>query len=352
LTRRRDAWVDGTESVCRKGLTSEKGGGTLGGLQVDLDLLREFERGLDPRYPERSKVPARVLGYGEISTVFAIQVEEARDLAFKRLPIFCTAEEMEEYQAAYEEYNHLLEEEIGLNMPPHGCATFISDTGRPIFYIIQKQLPYSSIGNRAMHLLPREDTLALVRRVLQELSKVWGFNARQHRLQVALDGQISNWSIEGFDPLNPRLEEGASLWYMDTSTPLFRIQGVEQLDPELFLRSAPSFLAWVLRLLFLEDVVNRYYDLHRVTVDLVANFYKEQRPDLIPDLVELVNEFCACEVAHLGVQPITEKEVRSYYREDALIWSLYLSMRKVDRFLRTRLLRQQYPYILPGRIKR
>lgn len=33
---------------------------------------------------------------------FAIQVEEARGLSFKRLPIFCTDEEMEEYQAAYE----------------------------------------------------------------------------------------------------------------------------------------------------------------------------------------------------------------------------------------------------------
>lgn len=321
-------------------------------MQVDLDLLREFEQGLDPRYPERSKVPARVLGYGEISTVFAIEVDGVRDLAFKRLPIFHTTGEMEQYQAAHEEYNRLLEEEIGLHMPAHGHVAFLCDTGRPIFYIIQKQLPYSSVGNRAMHLLPREDTLALVRQILLELSKVWSFNARQDRLQVALDGQISNWCIEGFDPQNPRLKEGASLWYVDTSTPLFRVQGVEQLDPELFLRSAPSFLAWVLRLLFLEDVVNRYYDFHRVAVDLVANFYKEQRPDMIPDLVERVNDFFAQEVAHLGVQPITEKEVRSYYREDALIWSLYLSMRKVDRFIHTRLLRREYPYILPGTIVR
>ncbi len=65
-------------------------------MRVDLDLLREFEQGLDPRYPERSKVPARVLGYGEISTVFAIEVDGVRDLAFKRLPIFHTTGEMEQ----------------------------------------------------------------------------------------------------------------------------------------------------------------------------------------------------------------------------------------------------------------
>jgi hypothetical protein len=44
--------------------------------------------------------------------------------------------------------------------------------------------------------------------------------------------------------------------------------------------------------------------------------------------------------------------VRAYYREDALIWSLYLSMRKVDRFLRRRVLGRAYPYILPEAIKR
>jgi hypothetical protein len=29
---------------------------------------------------------------------------------------------------------------------------------------------------------------------------------------------------------------------------------------------------WLIRLLFLEGVMTRYYDLHRVVVDLIANF--------------------------------------------------------------------------------
>lgn len=319
---------------------------------IDLDLLREFERGLDPRRPEQSRMPARVLGYGEISTVFAIEVEGMRGLAFKRLPIFQTEEEMAQYQATYEEYNRLLAEEIGLSLPLYGYAAFLTDTGRPIFYIVQEELPAPSVGNRAIHLLPRQDTLLLVRRVLEELCKVWEFNRRQARWQVGIDGQISNWAIESFDPEHPRLDKRARLYYMDTSTPLFRLQGEEQLNPELFLRSAPFFLAWLLRLLFLEDVVNRYYDFHRVAVDLVANFYKEQRPDLIPDSVAVVNEVFSRDAPYLGVAPISEAEVRSYYREDAFIWSFYLSARKVDRFLRTRVLHREYPYILPDKIQR
>jgi hypothetical protein len=54
----------------------------------------------------------------------------------------------------------------------------------------------------------------------------------------------------------------------------------------------------------------------------------------------------------LDVEPIGESEVRSYYREDALIWRLYLGMRRVDRTLRTRILGKEYPYILPGKITR
>jgi hypothetical protein len=43
------------------------------------------------------------------------------------------------------------------------------------------------------------------------------------------NGQLSNWV---------RVEErhNAVMYYIDTSTPLFRKDGVEQLDPELFLK--------------------------------------------------------------------------------------------------------------------
>jgi hypothetical protein len=316
------------------------------------NLLQAFEQGLDPRHPEHSPIPARVLGYGEISTVFAIQAEELQGLAFKRLPLFYNQEEVEAYQTAYAAYNRLLQEEVGLRLPAFGYASLTNKAGRPIFYIVQRQLAAHSIGNQALHLLPRDMIMPFVRRVLQELRLVWDFNRRQARLQIGLDGQISNWSIDGFDPSNPYVNSETMLSYLDTSTPLFRIEGEEQMDAELFLRSAPSFLVWILRLFFLQDVVDRYYDFRRVSMDLVANFYKEQRPELIPELVEVVNDFFATDAADLDLEPMTEKEVRAYYREDALIWTLYLWMRRVDRSLHTHLLRREYPYILPGNTKR
>jgi len=321
-------------------------------LDVKLDLLQEFEQGLDPQHPERSKIPASILGYGEISTVFEIRAKGLGGMAFKRLPLFNDMQEVDKYCATFKEYNRRLEQDIGIRLPPHSYAVFVNAAGRPIFYIIQQQLPSASIGNRALHHLPRDELIVFIRQILRELRKVWDFSQQQSRVQLAIDGQISNWAIQGFDPEQPRVDETTSLLYVDTSTPLLRMDGVEQLDTELFLRSAPSFLVWILRLVFLKDVVNRYYDFHLVAVDLAANFYKEQRPDLIPDVIGAINEFFTAEAASLGVKPLDEEEVRSYYREDAMIWSLYLAMRRLDRFIRRRLLRREYPYILPEHIKR
>ena len=82
--------------------------------QAERQVLEAFERGLDPRHPENSQIPAKILGYGEISTVFSIQVQGLESLAFKRLPLFRDAAEVERYRSTYEEYNRLLQDEIGV----------------------------------------------------------------------------------------------------------------------------------------------------------------------------------------------------------------------------------------------
>ena len=93
-------------------------------MQVDVELLKEFERGLDPAHPEQSKIPARVLGYGEISTIFEIQSDSVKNLACKRLPIFQTRDEVERYEQIYRDYNEILEKKTGINVPDYGFAWF------------------------------------------------------------------------------------------------------------------------------------------------------------------------------------------------------------------------------------
>jgi hypothetical protein len=321
--------------------------------KINLEFFQDFERAFDPRHPEQSAIPVKVLGYGEISTVLEIQTEELSGLACKRMPMFMDETEVEAYLKVYKKYLEVIEKQIGLTLIPSETL-WIKDpeSGRVILYILQEKMSPGTIGHSAIHNLTKEDVLALVSATLRELSKVFRFNQENKgEIEVGIDGQISNWAIAGFNPEQPELAKPVKLIYFDTSTPLMQIMGDEQLDPELFLRSAPSFLVWILRLLFLEDVLTRYYDFRLVAVDLIANFYKEQQPELVPDLVLEANNHLSSHFPEGEYEPITIKEVRSYYREDAMIWRLYLAFRKVDRFFHG-LLGREYPYVLPEKIER
>jgi len=321
-------------------------------VQVDIELLKEFENGLDPEHPEHSRIPAKVLGYGEISTIFEIDSPATRDLACKRLPIFNTKEEVDHYSRIYTDYNTTLQNEIGISVPDYGFAWFTTSKGNIIAFDLQHKLPGESIGNRAIYKLDTDNIRTLFLCVLRELMKLWAFNKANAERALGIDGQISNWSIAEFDAADPRINSSTRLLYFDTSTPLMKKGGVEQLDPELFLRSAPSFLRWLIRWLFLEGVMTRYYDARLVTIDLIANFYKEQRPELVPSLVAAANEFYNAEGKELGILPLTEKEINAYYSEDKTIWVVFLALRRFDRWLHKYILRKPYIYILPGNIKR
>jgi hypothetical protein len=325
----------------------------MSGPKVNVRLLREFEQGLDPRFPEKSAIPAKVLGYGEISTTLEIGISGEQDVAYKRMPMFRNEQEARDYETLYNEYVQVLQDRIGVQVVPSRIARVVEhDKDRVVVYIVQEKLPAETIGHKIIHHLSPDDVRKLVLAVLRQMRQVFDFNEKHHgALEVGFDGQISNWAVAGFDPQTPNLNGEIDLAYFDTSSPLLRKDGEEQLDPELFLRSAPSFLVWILRLFVLEDVVTRYYDFRRVAIDLLANLYKEQLPGLVPDLVDAVNEFFSTEIQKGVFQPISVKEIRAYYGEDAWIWRVYLAFRRVDRYLH-RILGKEYPYVLPGKIKR
>jgi hypothetical protein len=321
-------------------------------LKINPKKLEEFERNLDPENLKNAPFPANVLGFGEISTVLEIDLDEGKNIAFKRMPLFHSNDEVERYVNIYKTYIGQLET-LGVSTVPSDIITITPENKNYLaVYILQEKLPVKSIGHKAIQLLPEDEIHRLVRAILRELDKVFQFNqGSTENLSLGIDGQISNWSINKFDDKNHRLEEEIQLVYIDTSTPLMTKDGEEQLDPELFLRSAPSFLVWVLRLFFLEDVLTRYYDFRSVCIDLIANFYKEQHAELVPGLVEVVNDYFSPRIEEGVFDPLTVKEIKAYYREDAMIWRLYLAFRKIDRALH-RLLGKEYPYILPGKIVR
>ena len=324
----------------------------MGNFTIDEIILKNFEEELNPRKPEESKIGASILGFGEISTTFSIDAPHHEKFAFKRMPIFKTENEVSEYKIVFEEYHNLLDS-IALMIPPYDYSLIKTDDNRLVFFDIQKRLDSASIGSSIIHTVTDEEILIMVSKVFKELKKVWDFNKSNNmNMQIGIDGQISNWSAIGFNPDNPKISKDTEFYYIDTSTPFITKNDVEQLDAELVLRAAPSFLLWIIRWLFLEDVMTRYYDFHLVVVDLIANFFKEQRSDLIPRLIQLANDFFKKEGKDHYTKDITEKEIKKYYKEDALIWRVWLFFRKIDRFIMTRIFRRYYPFILPVKIKR
>jgi len=321
-------------------------------LAVDRELLKAFEEKLNPSKPEESPITAKVLGYGEISTIFEIIHESQRDIAYKRMPLFDDMQQVERYKDTYYKYDELLRE-IDIEIPEYGATDVITDDGRIVLYLYQRKLPSDSVANKIIHAVPDDEVMILVSKVLRELNKVWAFNRdNKPEIEVAIDGQISNWAIEEFNPEKLVIDEDVNLLYFDTSTPLMRENGVEMLDAELFLKPTPPIMRWVLKKFYLQDILDRYYDFRKVVVDLIANFFKEGRSDLIPKLVELANEFFSGEAVIPNITPTNYEEIKKYYKEDASIWSLYLNLRKIHRFIRTKILRKYYEFVLPGKVER
>ncbi|MDP2862908.1 MAG: DUF6206 family protein [Desulfobacterales bacterium] len=306
-------------------------------MNIDHDLLKKFEAGLNPQNLKDSSVPAVILGFGEISTVF--QIGGCAGIAYKRMPLFKDIASAERYAGQFLEYCNLLAES-GLKLP-ESQTVIVALPGRPVvLYIAQKILPPERFAHKLIHILNPDETVKMMEKILSHIELVWSFNREKKPLfELALDGQLSNWVF----PENLSGE----LYFVDTSTPLYRKNGVEQLDPELLLRSAPGFLRWMLRLFFLDDVMNRYYDRRQVCIDLAANLYKEQKPELLSLTVEMMNGMV------FGKEnPLSAGEVEKYYSTDRMIWALFLAFRRIDRFIKTKILMKRYEFILPGKIKR
>ncbi len=320
-------------------------------MDINIDLLKELELTIDTVNPEGGKVPIKILGYGEITLVFEI-VNDKYNYAYKRLPVFETREQAKKHEHIFLEYNRFLNEEIKINTPPLEIKWFETDKGKIIFYAIQEKIPSESVGNKVIHQVGKNDIKILVLKALREMKKVWSFNEENKTFDVGLDGQISNFAVTNYNPNNPKIDENSQLIYIDTVPPFYRKNGVEAMEIELLTRSMPSFIRGLLKLIFLQDLIDRYYDWRLVLIDLVANFFKEQKSELIPSLIKVVNSFLREEASSFNIEPLTLEEIEKYYKSDKFIWVLYQRMRLFDRFIKTKLLRKKYDYYLPGKIER
>lgn len=300
-------------------------------MQINPSHIQDFELGLNPQYPEKSKIPANIVGFGEISSIF--KINPYQDWVFKRLPLFNQQDDATVYIGKYNQYTKYLKQ-AGLKLPPDDA--FVITSKKVVLYLAQQAINKSDLCQNKLHTLPEKEAINMIEAIFIEIKKIADFNQIHQDIKLSIDGQISNWA-----------QVDNKLFYFDTSTPLFKINGVEQMNPELLLNSTPKALRWIIRKFFLQEVMERYYDLRLIYIDLIANLYKEQKPDFIKPSIDLANGLLS-----ESAQKITETEVEKYYKNDKLIWQLFLSFRKIDRWFSNHILRKQYEFILPENIKR
>ncbi len=320
-------------------------------MNINIELLKEFEKTLDTIHPERGKIPIKILGFGEISLVFEI-LDDPAHLAYKRIPIFDNEKQVKRHIWAYNEYCRILSDEIGLNLPEHDAIWFKNDKDEIKFYCIQQKIDPKAVGNKVIHHVSDNEIETLIILAMRELKKVWTLNRENPNLDVGLDGQISNFVVVDYDHNNPKVYDTSELQYLDTSTPLFRKNNIEAMEAELFLKSAPSFLRFLIKAFFVQEVVDRYYDWRLVAIDLIANFFKEQKPEIIHRLIRRINQFYREEAKEFEIEPITFEEVYKYYKNDKMIWIIFQNARRLDRYIKTRLFKKIYDFYLPEKIKR
>lgn len=270
-----------------------------------------------------------IIGFGEISTI--LQFQQQPHWVIKRMPIFDTDEQANRYLQNYLQYTMLLRE-AGLNIPL--SSELIIGNNPVTLYILQTAFPAERIASNALRTSNFEQQKIILQQLIQEIEKVFTYNLKYgNDYLLSCDGQASNWAIAG-----------DKIHFIDTSTPLFKKDNLEQLEYDLLLKSTPCFLRGIIRCFFLDDILERYYKKSQVYIDLIANLQKEQLGYLIPHAIQLVNPYLD--------KQLSEKIVTDYYRQDKITWQVFLAFRKFDRWMHKYLWHKPYQYILPEKVHR
>jgi Family of unknown function (DUF6206) len=286
--------------------------------------LRELDDLVERALADRDEDRLPVLGFGEISLVLAWPAQGPR-FACKRLPVFPTRERFAAYRATLEDYVDALRD-AGVDVIQTEMRGVPRPDGTVVGYVVQPMLPAEALAPEILR-----DTGAGSGHPL--VTEVVATAARAVSPQVGLDAQLANWMIDG-----------EALRYIDVSTPMiWGDNGRSRLDIEHLGRAYPAVLRTPLRRFLAPRILDGYRDLRKVYLDLTGNLLKERLERWLPAFLEQLNRYLD--------QPLSEREVRRYYRTDARLWAALLRVRRLDRAWH-RQLRRPYPFLLPGRIER
>lgn len=304
--------------------------------QVLSKMIREAELRMRP------KLRVIPLGFGEITRVLDLEgspldlwcdpeTGKPAKMVFKKMLPFPSREAAEHHAYWYLEYNRILRDKVGIEVPPFDVRIVGRGPGPVTVYMLQGRIdPERVCVGKFLERLTPASAAILYRMILKEYSKVYNFNKRHtpEGIQIGIDGQIPNWAIREFKGSPETLTGEEGLIYLDTTVPMIRIEGRDVICPEIYFQTLPSFARTFIKALNIDKVVlNRYYSFRTIMLDFVSNFIVRHRPDLVPLLIELSNEALFSTFWEENWPPITREEVQRYYTKDVFIWRLWRSLK-------------------------
>lgn len=264
-----------------------------------------------------------VLGYGEITLVLGWPTA-APEVAVKRLPVFASAEALARYEELLRDYLALLRRR-GVHAVETDLHAVAAPGGARRAYLVQPLVPRARLLGDALRAEADPGRGAALLDALAAATSAAVDDA------AGLDAQPSNWAVR---------DDGASLAYLDVSTPMLRdASGRDRLDAEVFLSIYPWALRPALRRVA-RTVLSGYHDARTVLLDAASNLHKDGLDAWIPALLAAAN-------ARLDGPPISRDEVLRYFAQDKRLWLLMQRLRRADRAWQRRVRRRAYPCLLP-----
>jgi Family of unknown function (DUF6206) len=301
------------------------GEATIAGPELAEGELRQLDALVERAFSTAGEAGLPMLGYGEISLVLGWPPESPR-FACKRLPPFRDRERFESYRETLADYLGALAA-AGLRVVATEMRAVGHRDGTVAGYVVQPMLP----GNQLAPSVLRGADPTVGHPLVPALAAAVQATVSP---SLGLDAQLSNW-----------IWDGAELTYLDVSTPLiWSPGGYSRLDLDLLAEAYPAVLRWPLRRFVAPGILDTYRDRRKVYLDFAGNLLKERLEAWLPGFLEAFNRRID--------EPLSEHEVRRYYRSDKRLWAGLLAIRRLDRAWRRRVRRRPYPFLLPGRIDR
>jgi hypothetical protein len=231
------------------------------------------------------------------------------------------------YLALLQDYLERLAE-ADIAVLPTSVQEVRNEEGSPVVYLVQPERPAAHVGPAMLKGHDAGNPDMVFRAICAGAER-----AAAHG--IGFDAQLSNW-VRGDD---------GGFGYFDVTTPLLRdAAGRHRLDTSIFVASLPWLLRPAVRRFVAPGIMDEYFDLRVVLLNMLANLHKERLGHLIPVASEIANQ-------HLD-SPIDRTEIDRYYRKDARLWEVLQRLRRADRAWQLRVRRRPYPVLLPDKVER